>query len=166
MRRMLRRYLQRSAYDRRLLLAAGVTLAAVRLLLACGAYPRLRRRLSMPPDADTAAMTAGDAARITGAVRAAAKRLRGSTCLAQSLAAQWLIRRRGGTATVRYGIRMRRGSRHARARAPLEGYGARPLDAHAWLEYDGRVLLDADAHERYAPLTQTPPTHDRARSHQ
>jgi len=62
-------------------------------------------------------------------------------CLSQSLALAWLLRRRGLTPTLRLGVR-RPGPR---------------LDAHAWVEFEGRVLNDTeDVHTRFAPLSARP----------
>lgn len=58
-----------------------------------------------------------------------------STCLTRSLLLVWLLGRRGMRADLRIGVRM------------LDGR----LDAHAWVECDGRPLNDApDVAERFA----------------
>ena len=59
-------------------------------------------------------------------------------CLSQSLALTWMLRRRGIDPALRLGVR-------------LTGPA---FDAHAWVEYDGRVLNDTqDVHTRFTPLT-------------
>jgi hypothetical protein len=58
-----------------------------------------------------------------------------STCLTRSLLLNWLLRRRGMRSEFRIGVRMTDGR----------------LDAHAWVEYEGRPLNNAqDVAERFA----------------
>ncbi len=80
-------------------------------------------RVAMRPDPTRPAT----AERVGAAVRAAARRLPGTTCLAEALAAEAMLRRRGIPST-----------RHIGVRAPARG---RRLDAHAWLESDGTVIV-------------------------
>ncbi len=67
-------------------------------------------------------------ARVGWAVAAAARRLPGTTCLVEGLAAVALLRRRGYRPVLHVGVRR-----------PGGGQGER-LDAHAWVECDGRVV--------------------------
>lgn len=64
-------------------------------------------------------------------------------CLSQSLTLLYMLRCRGVAPALRLGVRLN----EAR------------LDAHAWVEFDGRVLNDSqDVHTRYAPFsTSNPP---------
>ena len=58
-------------------------------------------------------------------------------CLSQSLALSRLMRARGLDPTLRLGVRLTDAK----------------FDAHAWVEYDGRVLNDTqDVHTRFTPL--------------
>ncbi|MGH9144935.1 MAG: lasso peptide biosynthesis B2 protein [Vicinamibacterales bacterium] len=69
--------------------------------------------------------------RIEWAVAAAARRLPVSTtCLVRALAADMVLRRRGHASTLRIGVR-RQKSNECTA----------PLEAHAWIECDGRVIV-------------------------
>ena len=61
----------------------------------------------------------------------------GSNCLVQALAAAVLLGRHGYSSRLRLGV----------ARAP-DGR----LEAHAWVERDGKLLLGGPRVERYAPL--------------
>lgn len=62
--------------------------------------------------------------------------LRGN-CLSQSFALVWMLRREGLEPQLRLGVRIQDAK----------------FDAHAWVEYDGRVLNDSqDVHTRFAPL--------------
>ena len=69
-------------------------------------------------------------------VRAAARNGPGTpTCLAESLALWWLLRREGCAAELRIGIRKPAGA----------------FEAHAWVECNGCVLNDAgETHRHYA----------------
>ena len=63
-------------------------------------------------------------------------------CLSQSLALAWLLHRRGIRPELRLGARLT----------------GTTFDAHAWVEFDGRVLNDTpDVGARYPPLTTPRP---------
>ena len=60
-----------------------------------------------------------------------------SNCLQQSLLLWWLLRRVGIASELRIGVRTRGGR----------------LEAHAWVEAQGQVLIDGvDVRERFAPF--------------
>ena len=59
-----------------------------------------------------------------------------ATCLKKALVLSWLLGRRGTRTELRIGV-----ARH-------EGR----LKAHAWLDYDGRVILGHQEHEQYETL--------------
>ncbi|MGH7259463.1 MAG: lasso peptide biosynthesis B2 protein [Nitrospiraceae bacterium] len=64
----------------------------------------------------------------------------GTSCLKEALVLSWLMSRRGMATTLRIGVARRHGN----------------LDAHAWLEQNGRIILgEADA-DAYAPLPPIP----------
>jgi hypothetical protein len=76
--------------------------------------------------------------RIAWAVKAIGRRLPGTTCLVEALVAHSMLQHHGHSATLRIGVRS--GSRT-------------PLDAHAWVECDGLVVVgDVDALTDYAVL--------------
>ena len=63
----------------------------------------------------------------------------GGNCLSQSLALAWMMRRRGVTPTLRLGVSLTESR----------------LDAHAWIEFEGRVLNDTqDVHTRFTPFIE------------
>jgi hypothetical protein len=69
---------------------------------------------------------------------AAAHGLAPATCLEQSLALWWLLRREGVASEVRVGVRK----------------GSGRLEAHAWVEVGGRVLNDrSDVGDAFAPFS-------------
>jgi hypothetical protein len=131
--------------DRWLVLEAAALVALVRAAFRLTSFAATRRllercawRRSDPPHATAAAATA---ARVGAATRAAARRLPGTTCLVEALTAETMLRRRGVESTLHIGVR---------APAP-----ATPLDAHAWLECAGLVVVgDAADLAQYRILTR------------
>jgi len=65
-------------------------------------------------------------AEIADAIRRAARYVPGSTCLVQALACRRLLQREGYEALIRVGVQ-----------PPANGV----LAAHAWMEFDGEVIL-------------------------
>ncbi len=74
--------------------------------------------------------------RIAREVRRASARVPGANCLVQALAARALLAREGIDSTMRIGVlRQKRGT----------------IQAHAWVERDGRILVGARA-DTFTPL--------------
>ncbi len=135
-----RKFFQRSAADRRLLVRAFGVHACVAVLLHVAGFRRLSRWLASG-DVDRAArpdgIDDGDVQRVVWAVRqAVAVTPWGRTCLTEALTAAVLLRRAGCQTTLQYGV------------ATGGGGG---LDAHAWLEHRGAVILGHSARP-YAAL--------------
>jgi hypothetical protein len=137
-----RKFFQRSAADRRLLVSAFGGHACVAVLLRVAGFRRLSRWLAAgdvdravrPDEIDDAAIE-----RVVWAVRqAAALAPWGRTCLTEALTAAVLLRRAGCETTLQYGV---------------ASVGAGGPDAHAWLEYRGAVILGHSARP-YAVLHQ------------
>lgn len=131
--RRLARFLALPAAERTVLLQALLWLPAT--------AAALRWRGLRPPGVAPAAGRAAPAvapARITDLVAVAARHglVRGN-CLSRSLTLRRLLRRAGIEAQLRIGVRR----------------GPGGLEAHAWLELEGRPLNDsADVALRYAPF--------------
>jgi hypothetical protein len=87
---------------------------------------------------DDRAQTLAQACGTARLVEALARRLPfRASCLHQSWVLWWLLRRQGIPAELRIGVRK----------------PASQLEAHAWVEYQDRVLNDADdVRQRYAPF--------------
>ena len=68
-------------------------------------------------------------ASVTWAVTTASARFPPATCLIQALAAAAMLRRRGLTCQLRIGVRTR------------GNVGGAPIDAHAWVECEGRIAI-------------------------
>jgi hypothetical protein len=135
-----RRFLRRTAADRRLLVRALVLHACVASLLRIVRLGTLsdwlhrygNRRSASSHPLDSAAIN-----RIVWAVRqAAAAAPLGRTCLTEALTAAVMLQRAGCDATLRYGVTAEEGNR---------------LAAHAWLEHDGVEIIGGSS-RFYEPL--------------
>src|SRR2546425_4123534 len=134
--RMLRRLLALPPAEQRLLVSAAAWLIATRLGLALLPFGWLRALVARARRTRASRPSPPD--RIAWAVAAAGRRIPGgSNCLVQALAAAVLLGRHGYSSRLRLGV----------ARAP-DGR----LEAHAWVERDGKLLLGGPRVERYAPL--------------
>jgi hypothetical protein len=122
--------------DGRLVLEAALLLLFVRVALHVWRFPRLLRCLNRR---SVAAACGVD--RIAWAVKAAGRRLPGTTCLAEALVAHSMLQSHGHASELRLGVRER-------------GAVASPLDAHAWVESNGVVVIGTvDRLEDYAVLS-------------
>ncbi len=133
--------------DQKLLARAAWQLSAVSLGLRLLPFSFWQRRMESSPSADPAPAAADSPERMLWSVSVASHYVPGATCLARALVAQGMLRRAGQASQVRLGVSLRPKDR---------------LQAHAWLERDGRILLGAeDGPPPYVPL---PPAPVRARS--
>lgn len=111
-----------------LLLKAAVLVGGIRVGLAVFSYSKVKHlldRTGSGPHRPTKPPSYLDD--VVWAVRAIARRTLGDKpCLIQALAAQWLLRRTGYATTLRIGVTKK--SDHE-------------LRAHAWLEYDGDIII-------------------------
>jgi len=128
----LAKFLQLPPGDRKLLVRTVALLLVMWLglaLLPFRVVRRLalagRRRASLPPE------------RIAWAVATAARLVPGATCLPRALVAESLLRRMGYPVTFHIGV----------AKAD-----DRTLDAHAWVECSGKVVIGGADLKRYAAL--------------
>ncbi len=117
-------------------------LLAVRIGLSLLSLARLRARLARmaarhAPVGEAMVPTRLSAERIAFVVERVAHLVPGATCLVRALAAQALMARYGFVAHLRLGV----------ARDQMGVFGA-----HAWLEYDGRVILGEDERRYFTPL--------------
>jgi hypothetical protein len=136
--RALRRLLALTAIERRLALAALALLAAMR----CGLWLLPFRTLYRLAEAAGRARRPPRAApvpreRVLWAVAATARFVPRPTCLVRALAARILLARHGYPSALRLGV--------------ARGDG-RTIEAHAWLEDEGRVLVGGPVDARYVPL--------------
>lgn len=126
--------------ERRLLVKAAVLLVAARFGLWLLPFALVRRLLGGLVRTPTRVRDGErHPGKIVWAVEAAGCRLpRASTCLTRALASQVLLARRGYPALVRIGV---------------AGGGELGLEAHAWVESGGEVVVGGPGTKRYAILT-------------
>ena len=120
---------------RRLLLRALLVVAAFRVALTVLPFRWTRQLAARHGDPGTTPLTGRDD--LAWAVSAAARRIPRATCLTQALALQALLTREGHDASLRLGV----------ARGELGS-----LEAHAWLESGGRVVIGGPQAARFVPL--------------
>ncbi len=119
-------------HRRRRLLTAMTAALFVRFSIRLRGYRRTRELLArwragsaQPPEAEEQArIVAVD----SWAIRTTGEQFQGATCLVRSLALWWLLARRGIDSEIRFGVQ----------KVDTE------LEAHAWLEWQGRPLTDSD----------------------
>ncbi len=129
-----------SPNERGLLFSALGTLLLLRLGLWLLPLPRLLARLQRRRVAKAfrGQVPPPPPARIAWAVRSASRFVPGGgNCLLQSLAGQHLLTRRGYLSHLRIGV-------------AKESDG--PLRAHAWVEWDGRILIGGVGPTHFTPL--------------
>jgi hypothetical protein len=143
----LHKYLRLSTKDRHLLVKSALLLWAVRLGLWLLPFQTLRcllagmkRRSFGPQETEQASVD-----RVVWAVEVASPYIPKATCLIQALATQVLLGRWGHAASLHIGV----------AKS-----AAGQLQAHAWVECQGKVVLGGtDAPLRFTPL---PPLESKA----
>lgn len=119
--------------DRGLVFEAALLIALASTGLHFFKFATLRRGLDRVATV-RAGVGPGEPAALIGRVRraitAVARRVPPATCLVQALAADTMLRRRGLGCRIRIGVR-----------ASTRDAGA--IAAHAWVDYDGAVVLGA-----------------------
>ena len=127
--------------ERRLLIEAALAVAAVRVGLWLLPFRAMRRAGERLGSWGAGRRARGQAThspeRIAWAVAVVSQYIPRASCLTRALAAEALLARRGYPAQLRIGV--------------AKGLGGR-LEAHAWLERDGQVLIGGAIHERYTAL--------------
>jgi hypothetical protein len=146
----LRNFARLPRVERSLALRALAWIVIVRAGLKLLSFTRLRS-LTAPPVRRPHAAGAVSPAMVRRAVLRASRSLPGTTCLAQSLVAERLLRAAGRDATLSIGV----------AAAVIDGAPSRapgkPIDAHAWVESEGLLVTGDDPHERYQRLATLGP---------
>lgn len=128
--------------ERRLALTALLLLAAVRLALSTLPFQRVRRAVDhlSQPGAGSASSEQPSPEKIASYVAATARYVPSASCLTQALAAQVLLGRAGHRCELRIGVAREAGR----------------LEAHAWVEHAGRIVIGGPASHvaRYTPLSR------------
>jgi hypothetical protein len=122
---------------------ASCTLAYTHAALRLGSPARVIARATKDASARDAAFTIARQKRLEWLVGVAGRHVVRVPCLTRAIALARILGRRGVRTDVRLGVRQ------------IDGR----LDAHAWVELDGRALNDDETHVRqYAPLESSPAT--------
>src|SRR5947209_731091 len=129
----LRRFASLPPDDRRLLLVSLAVVASVRAALWILPFGRLRSAMGLVQRRSRSSTHSfREADRIAWSVGSAARFVPRATCLTQALAGEVLLRRAGCPANLRIGDATDRAGK---------------LEAHAWIESEGRVVIgDHDLH--------------------
>jgi len=136
----LHKFLSLTPSDRVLLINALLLLGAIRLGLKLLPFQTLRRLLARMAQPIRRLQQAEKASvdKVAWAVMVASHYIPGARCLAQALATQVLLERRGYPTQLRIGFTRGKGGQ---------------MSAHAWVESEGRVAIgDAGNMARYIPV--------------
>ena len=128
--RRLHNFLRRPCRDKLLLGEALLVIVSVRLGLWVLRYGRMRRIVESRKPGPSRDLVAS-LRRVCWAIKYASSVVPGASCLTQALAALAMMRRRGIEGDLRFGVRQKA--------------GAKRLDAHAWVEIDGVVVVGGTA---------------------
>ena len=136
--RKLRRFLNMTRSERRLLLEAVAFLALARAAILVVPFRRLARTFQRTPHAATCDGATIEAVR--RAVETAARNVPwNAVCLPQAMAAKAMLARRGYSSALHLGAARRKGE---------------ALTAHAWLVADGKVVVGEAGIDGVAPLAR------------
>lgn len=130
----LRRFVGLPPSERRLALRALAVVTWIRVRLTVSSFPTVDRMTRARPVRDTVGRHS--AARIGSAVTGVSRYVPGASCLTQALAARLLLAAEGHQSTLRIGM------------ARIDGR----LQAHAWLESDGTIVVGGAGHRQFAPF--------------
>jgi hypothetical protein len=136
--RQLDRYCRLSAAERALLARAALTVAAIRLGLCVLPFARLRRLVARATKSRAAGSASQPIERLAWAVMLTSRYVPKATCLTQALALQVLLGRQGQAAQLQFGV-----AHDANGR----------LEAHAWLESEGRIVIGGANRARYVAMS-------------
>jgi hypothetical protein len=134
------RFFRLSAAERWLLIKAALLLEVIKLGMLLLPFRTLRRLLARTMNTRIRLQRANRLSpeRVSWAVVVASQHTPGvKTCMAQALAAQVLLARRGYPALIHIGV--------------VSGEREQ-FQAHAWVETEGKVVIGGLELERYAPL--------------
>lgn len=138
----LKRYQQASSAQKSLLWEALAALALARMAMACVPFRRIAGWLGTPGAESSVTATPQEiqtAQEIGWAVGVLGKKVPwDGRCLAQALAATWMLRRRGLEGTVAFGVQ----------ESKQEGF-----EAHAWLRVGTHIVTGGAGHQRFKALT-------------
>jgi hypothetical protein len=133
--RRLRKLVRLSPSERGLFWRAALWVGAVRLGLWLLPFQTLRRMLARAMFASHTPLSISPP-QIARAVTVTSRYVPRATCLTQALAAQVLLEQYGYTSQLRLGV----------------AKNERGFEAHAWVEYQGKVVIGGAEHKNFTPL--------------
>ena len=121
-----------------------MTIVVVRILLWITKHQRIRAWLVRPCAPDPQPERRGAVGNVVRAIRRTARLMPGATCLTQSIACQAVLSWRGIPSVIEVGV--------------MKDKDTGDLRAHAWLVWNGRVVLegDDDTPETFTKMTSLP----------
>jgi hypothetical protein len=131
---MIGRFLRLPGRDKTLLLTAALLVFSTRVALWLFPYRTVRERLAQRKVFDGEPYAS---LRIAWAVSLVSRYIPGATCLTQALAADALLRSHGYTPRLHIGVTKSK---------------SKALEAHAWIELYGDVILGDTGMDRFTPL--------------
>jgi hypothetical protein len=137
--RRVRKFLNLSVREKFLLMEAVLLVFAIRVGLTFLPFSTLEKLLAKGTrkDIDLKRKARFSIDQVAWSVSAASHRMPKATCLVQALAIQFLLPREGYPANLRIGVKK-------------DANGQ--LEAHAWVESEGRVIDNGSENRRYKPL--------------
>lgn len=137
--KLLRKFIHFSPGDQWLLIKSGMLMVSIRLGLWLYPFQDLQRMLETHMRKKFFQAGQSELERVAWSIRAVGKCLPFATCLVQALTAQLLLSRRGHQVALHIGIAKDKQGK---------------LDAHAWIEYQGKVIVGSvDNLSNYTLLT-------------
>jgi len=137
MRRKIHKLLNLSSNERRLLIKTWILLGVIRLGLELFPFSTLRKLLFKLTFLSRGPLKDFSVEYLVWSVAVVSPYVPKTTCLAQALTAQFLLQRAGRQACLHIGVNY--------------GIGGR-LEAHAWVESQGRILIGGFDINRYTHL--------------
>ena len=131
---MVGRFLGLPTHDKTLVMTAAFHVLSVRVALWLLPYRVVRKWLTQRKAIHSNNL---GCAQIAWAVSTVSRYVPGATCLTQALAAEWMLRCHGYNPYFHIGVTKNQ---------------SRALEAHAWIEVEGKVILGDTGLERFTPL--------------
>jgi hypothetical protein len=131
------RLLGRSIPELLLFMRIAILVCAVRIGLWCGPFSTIRRIVAFLSTTGPLRTTRFSVEQLSQAVAGVSRYVPRATCLTQALALHILLRRRRLPSTIRIGVAKQQGG---------------PLEAHAWVESEDRVVMGDFDLDRYTPM--------------
>jgi len=137
----LKKFFYLKLFDKKLLVKAWIRLALIRVKISRYGFRHIHRSTKIGNEEANRgpAMDPRFPEKVAWAVRTASDFVPGAkTCLIRALAVHAMLARHGIPSSIRFGIHRD---------------GGEELEAHAWVECNGVVLIGGENLDRYTPLT-------------